>query len=259
MGMSNNDKLVYQSIVLLDHIDRVGLKWTSTDNGPIKPLIEELKNKGLIIVSGFSYDLTELGKTTLGNFLKRYQEYLKLYDVFGFVDLDNAEFAFTKYWTFDSDAEWDAFKSNPRFEDIRIAVAMFKNLNPYEIVFMSFINENRFDTSISGWQTKLMLDDIWNEINVIVDTAYKPSQFGNDAMENMVEQGSRLAVSLIEEESNRNQTKPGETVTTTTTTTTEEVYEDTIVDEDYYDYGYYTAYYDPYYVSPFWLVPLIIF
>lgn len=96
MGMSNNDKLVYQSIVVLDHIDREGLKWTSTDNDSIKPLIEELKKKGLVGVSGFSYELTELGNTTLGNFLKRYQEYLKLYDVFGFVDLDNTEFAFSK-------------------------------------------------------------------------------------------------------------------------------------------------------------------
>src|SRR6202012_3566476 len=102
--------------------------------------------------------------------MKRYTEYLKVYDVFSFVDLEKGEFAFARYYDFDSDEAWLSFTDNERFDDLRIAVAIFKKLDPAEIVFMSFINENRFDTTAAGRQIDLVSDNSWKEIEEICET-----------------------------------------------------------------------------------------
>ena len=257
MYISTNDKKTFQSILLLDYVQRNEVKTVlNGDDKLLEPLLIELMSKGLVSVSGLDYDVTASGKTIFDNFMKRYQEYLKFYDVFGFVDLDKGEFAFSKYFDFETDASWEAFKTNPRFEDLRLAVAMFKKLNPSEIVFMSFINEGRFETNKTAWQMDLLSDVIWNEIEEICSTALKPEQLGEDAMKDMIEQGSEIVVDILKQEEQRNkeiveqqaQYNDGDV----------EVVEETVVETTYYDSYYYESYMNPYYVSPFWLVPLIL-
>jgi len=256
--MTPNDKKTFQSILLLDYVQRNNVKTIlNGDDKFIEPLLIELMSKGYVRTSGMSYEITDAGKTVFDNFNKRYQEYLKIYDVFALVDLDKAEFAFSKYFDFNTDQEWDSFKQNPRFEDLRIAVALFKKLNPAEIVFMSFINEGRLDTSSTGWQLDLLSDRTWREIDEICNTALKPEQLGEDAMADMIEQGSKIVVALLQEEEKRNQEQAKNSVSTSDTQT--EVIEETVIEEGYYGNPYYyESYYDPFYVSPFWLVPLIL-
>jgi hypothetical protein len=260
MFVTPNDKKTFQAIFVLDYLTRGNIKTVANgDDKFLEPILIELMSKGYIRTSGIDYVTTPKGDEVLSLFMKRYTEYLRLYDVFGFVDLDAAEFAFAKYFDFDSDAQWDSFKSNPRFEDVRIAVAMFKKLNPAEIVFMSFINEGRFDTASTGWQIDLLSDAIWNEIEEICATALKPEQLGDDAMADLTEQGCRLAVSLIEEEAKMEAKRIKENASSTSLGAQYydvTVHEETIVFEESYEPYY--AYYDPFYISPFWLVPLIL-
>ena len=134
---------------------------------------------------------------------------------------------------------------NERFDDLRIAVALFKKIDPAEIVFMSFINENRFDTTAAGWQMDLLSDNDWKEIEAICATAIKPEEVGQDAMVDMVNQGSELMIKLMEEDAKQQQ-QDNQTVN----------YGDTIVEEE--TVQYYEPYYDPYYVSPVWMLPLFL-
>jgi hypothetical protein len=259
MFITDNDKKTFKSIILLNELVNGNHTFSTINNGDdalLEKLFVDLMAKGYVTTSGSRYIATDKGKEVLDTFMKRYTEYLKVYDVFAFVDLDKGEFAFSKYYDFTTDAAWDRFKNDTRFEDLRIAVAIFKKLNPAEIVFMSFINENRFDTNQVGWQIDLLSDSIWDSIEEICKTALKPEQLGEDAMIDMIEQGSKIMVELVKEEDRRYQEEIASQKQSVSNDG--EVIEE-VVEETYYQPAvYYEAYYDPFYVSPFWLLPLFL-
>jgi hypothetical protein len=248
MFISDNNKKTFKSIVLLDEMVNGSHQFQTIDNGDdsvLEPLFIELISKGYIKTSGINYQITDKGQQVLDTFMKRYTEYLKVYDVFSFVDLEKGEFAFARYYDFDSDDAWADFTNNERFDDLRIAVALFKKLDPAEIVFMSFINEDRFDTKSTGWQMDLVSDGLWKEIEEICQTAIKPEEVGEDAIVDMIGQGAELMIKLMEEEKQQEQNNGNYQQGT-----------NTIVEEETVEY--YQPYYDPYYVSPIWLLPLFL-
>lgn len=223
-------------------------QFKTVDNGDdsvLEPLFIELMSKGYVQTSGSSYQVSPKGQEVFNTFMKRYTEYLKVYDIFSFVDLEKGEFAFARYYDFETDDQWHNFTNDERFDDLRIAVAIFKKIDPAEIVFMSFINENRFDSSSNGWQMDLLSDNNWGEIEEICKTAIKPEEVGEDPMADMIGQGSELMIKLMKQEQEQNQNNNNS-----------DNGGDTIAEEE--TVQYYEPYYDPYYVSPIWLVPLFL-
>lgn len=247
MFITDDNKRTFKAIILLDEMINGSHPFKTVDNGDdsvLEPLFIDLMSKGYVQTSGANYQVTAKGQDVYSVFMKRYTEYLKVYDIFSFVDLEKGEFAFDRYYDFDSDDAWADFTNDERFDDLRIAVAMFKKIGPAEIVFMSFINENRFDTTAAGWQMDLVSDNSWKEIEDICNTAIKPDEVGEDAMLDMISQGSELMIKLLEEEKEQeqnNNTGSGS---------------ETVVEEETVEY--YQPYYDPYYVSPVWLLPLFL-
>lgn len=247
MFITDDNKKTFKAIILLDEMINGSHQFKTVDNGDdsvLEPLFIDLMSKGYVQTSGANYQVTAKGQDVYSVFMKRYTEYLKVYDIFSFVDLEKGEFAFDRYYDFDSDDAWADFTNDERFDDLRIAVAMFKKIDPAEIVFMSFINENRFDTTTAGWQMDLVSDNSWKEIEDICDTAIKPEEVGEEAMLDMISQGSELMIKLLEEEKEQeqnNNTGDGS---------------ETVVEEETVEY--YQPYYDPYYVSPVWLLPLFL-
>jgi hypothetical protein len=243
MYITNDNKKTYKAIILLNELINGDHQFQTIANGDdeiLEPLFIELMAKGYVETSGINYRASAKGVDAFNAFMQRYSEYLKVYDVFSFVDLEKGEFAFARYYDFDTDDAWDAFKNEERFDDLRIAVALFKKVDPAEIVFMSFINENRFDATSDGWQMDLVSDNTWKEIEEICQTAIKPEEVGEDAMVDMIGQGSELMIKLMQEEAKqREQDNQGGDVV-----------------EEYETVEYYEPYYDPYYVSPIWLAPL---
>jgi len=252
--MSTNEAKTFQAIILLNEILNNNRKFKTImneDDHILEPLFIDLLSKGYVKITGDQYTITELGKKVFDTFMVRYQEYLKIYDIFSFVDLEKGEFAFAKYFDFNTDAEFDAYKVDERFDDVRIAVSRFKKMNSFEIVFMSFINENRFDTTKTGWQIDLLSDDIWMEIDDIVKTAISIEQLGGeDVIKDIVEQGSKLMIELIKQEAELRKQDLINNDNPVEETETIEVIEEEVV--------YYESYYDPYYVSPVWFAPLFI-
>ena len=96
----------------------------------------------------------------------------------------------------------------------------------------------------AGWQMDLVSDNSWKEIEDICNTAIKPDEVGEDAMLDMISQGSELMIKLLEEEKEQEQNNNTGDGT------------ETIVEEETVEY--YQPYYDPYYVSPVWLLPLFL-
>src|SRR6201985_3840276 len=208
MYITDDNKKTFKAIILLDEIINGTHQFKTIANGDdsvLEPLFIELMSKGYVQTSGMNYVVTAKGQEVFDTFMKRYTEYLKVYDIFSYVDLEKGEFAFARYFDFDTDDAWADFTNDERFDDLRIAVALFKKIDPAEIVFMSFINENRFDTTAAGWQMDLVSDNLWKEIEDICDTAIKPDEVGEDAMVDMIGQGSELMIKLLEEEKNQEQ------------------------------------------------------
>ena len=247
MFLTTDNKKTFKAIILLNEMVNGTHKFQTIANGDdsvLEPLFIELMSKGYVQTSGMYYQITAKGQEVFDTFMKRYTEYLKVYDIFSFVDLEKGEFAFARYFDFTTDEAWADFANDERFDDLRIAVALFKKVDPAEIVFMSFINENRFDTSSAGWQMDLASDNNWNEIEEICKTAIKPEDVGEDAMVDMIGQGSELMMKLLAQENEQNQQNADYNSS------------DTIVEEE--TVAYYEPYYDPYYISPIWLMPLFL-
>lgn len=262
--MNVNDAKSFKSIILLNELITNGRVFKTVMNGDdkmLEPLFIDLLSKNYLAISGDRYVVTNTGKAVYDTFMGRYKEYLKIYDIYSFVDTAAGEFAFERFYDFSSDEEWDVYKSNERFFDVRIAVATFKKINPYEIVFMSFINENRFDTTQTGWQFDLLADNIWAEINDIVSTAIKMEDLGEVVLENMIKRGTEVMMSLIQKEIEINKQKLEEARQMQASGEVDEEYivETTTIIEEYEDdYEYYDVYYDPWYCSPIWFMPLFI-
>jgi len=198
------------------------------------------------------YIVTDKGRDALDKFMQRYSEYLKLFDVFCAVDLTEGTFAFSKYYDFNTDDEWYAYLNKDNWEDVRVAVCEFKKMDPVEIVFMSFINEGRFDFEKVTWPFDLTSGAVWDEITEICNAALTVEQInqGDDTvMPDIIKQGADLTVSLLQQEEQRqkedDEAAEQDAQQNQTETITEETYS--------YPSTYYESYYDPYYVSPLWL------
>lgn len=261
------DRVKYMCLVLLNEIINFQHYFPTKlvgDDTYLGPYLDKMVENGTLTREAGHYVPTEIGRTELETFYAKYYEYLKMFDIYCAVDLERGEFAFARIndESFD-DAGWFAYLEEERFSDVRVAVADFKGLNPNEIVFMSFLNEGRFDVEAPRWQYNLTNenDGIWNEIEEITDTAIPLDYLLHDqVIEDVLAQGYELAINLIRkadelkrEEEEFNEEEYEEVIETTTTTE----YVD-IVEMPCYDYDYWDPYYDPYYVSPIWLLPVLL-
>lgn len=209
-------------------------------------------HNGLIKIEEDKYVPTVKGREYLKKFLERYYEYLKMYDIYCAVDLSNGEFAFASYFD-SSDEEWMKTLSDERFKDVRIAVAEFKKIDPLEIVFMSFLNEDRFNTEIKGWQEIVTSDSSWQEIEDICNTAISVQKLeegeNQGVIEDIIKKGSLLMKDILLKE----QENQKEEITEVTETIVEE---EEYIEMPSYGYNYFDSYYyDPFYISPIWVDP----
>ncbi len=256
------DKTKYICLVLLNEIINFQHYFdviSQNEEVFIQPYLRIMVDRGVLEIENNQYIPTPLGREELVNLYNKYYDYLKIYDIYCAVDLEAGEFAFSSMGEDFSDDEWLEFLGDERFSDIRVAVAEFKKLDPIEIVFLSFLNEQRFDCTADRWEYNLTSDNIWREIAEICSTAVSSTYLNVDGvLEDVIKQGSVIALQMIKDAELAiadEQAFEEEEEVITTTTTVEYV---DIVEEPYYGYDYYDPYYDPFYVSPLWLVPCIL-
>src|ERR1700743_2944807 len=123
MFITDNNKKTFKAIVLLDEMINGSHQFRTVDNGDdsvLEPLFIELLSKGYVQTSGANYQVTAKGQEVYSTFMKRYTEYLKVYDIFSYVDLEKGEFAFARFFDFDTDEAWIDFAGAERFDDLRI-------------------------------------------------------------------------------------------------------------------------------------------
>ena len=160
------------------------------------------------------YAISEKGWRIYDFFAERYQDFLRHFDVFSAVDLQEGSFAFERFFDL-SEEDFKKHISEKRFDDLRSAVCSFKKIDPFEIVFMHFLKENRFGADCKeGWQFDLVLGSKWDEIIEIVkhsiffeDLGYVDEETGEkisgeSVIEDVMIQGAMLNKNLYERSKN---------------------------------------------------------
>ncbi len=293
----------------------------STDiNSLLETLLRQLTLAGYVTILGTDYVITKNGREFIRNqFLERYKQNLEMYDILAMVDYTSGpepQFALCQKYNYDEnswkeyfgEAEfnkmrlaavgtfghlpaweefrpviWEAFKAETRWQDLRVVAAKFRNSDPVDMVFMSFLNEGQFNTDKTGWQFNLLLGTVWNEIENIInhaitfrdlDTVNDKNQpvAGEEILKVILGYATSNALELIrvreeirqqqEAESSTQQAAAnqddgygGVLVQTVTETTVEEiVVEDTVYYSD--PRLYYDPWFDPFY-NP-WPVALVL-
>lgn len=223
--------------------------------------LEGLFSKGMLDIDNGYYVPTELGRKELSDLYAKYYEFIRMFDVFSAVDLEAGEFAFASMFEEFTEEEWFNYINHDRFSDLRVAVAQFKGINPIELVFLSFLDENRFDTRQLGWEKYLTDYGVWQEVLDICNSAVSYEYLMADGvLEEVIKQGSALAIDLVR------QAEEIDAEIKASYLAEEESYEEVIEETTYvervempvYEYDYWDSYYDPYYVSPIWIVPILL-
>jgi len=262
-AINEEERKQFAGLYLLERMINMPLTfplWLERNDKDLEPVLEWLLTKEWIQIEDTRYAPTEKGRETIVHFKRRYQDFLKNFDVFCAVDLESGEFAFEKWFDIEDDDDWHAFLDQERWEDLRVAVADFKGLNPVEVVFMSFLNEDRFGQDEEGWQFDLLLGTIWDEILEICNTALQEEDLayedpedgpisGESVLKDVIQQGAELNLEIRQEESEMEEEdedddgwrgRPEDRVV------------DPVDDEDI-PYDVYRGYRDdPYYVNPEW-------
>jgi hypothetical protein len=208
---SEEQKLRFAGIFLLEFMinkPQVFQVWLDDGDSDLEPVLEWLLVQEWIeIREAEAYIPTEEGRNVITRFMERYARFVYFFDVFSGVDLATGEFAFARYFEILEQEEWQAYLHEERFEDLRIAIAEHLGIDAVEIVFMSFIREDRFGRDATGWQFDLLLGTVWDEILAICNNAIDVSELGYQdgdrwisgevVAEDILQQGGTLLTHLL--------------------------------------------------------------
>ncbi len=281
-SLTKDDQTKYSGMVLLNLM--VGEKKAFSvllegSEQMLQPIFRFLMKESYVKISKNLFVTTDKGREKIGEFQKKYEEYLEMFDHNFALDLKKGEFAMSRFYDDEFSPEndpdgkaWKEFLADERWEDLRVAVAVFKKANPLDIVFMSYLKEGRFDTKTSGWETDLVLGSTFDTMVEVCNSSLHMENLGyegvsgEEALRDIITQGTELGKQLVKTarekqadyrqklaEYEAEQRRPSQEESAGETVTVVETVE-YVEEED--PYIYYSPWSDPYYVSPFWLLPL---
>ena len=265
--VTEEQKKQFASTYLLDAMTNTPIQipvYLENNDNDLEPILEYMMMKRYIEIHNSSHYIpTQKGKDLLKRFMARYSEFLKIFDIYSAVDLGQGCFAFERYFDFTTDDEWKKYLLDERWEDLRIAVALYKKLNPIEIVFMSFLKEGQFGDRGEGWQFDLLLGSIWDEIIAVCTAALTAHDLeytdeegnvihGSTVLEDIIVQGAQLNCKLHEQEKEMAAAKASADYADADNDNNGEYGVQPVAMETYYSYC------RPMYVSPLWTILLFI-
>ncbi len=148
------------------------------DDYQLRPAIELLLEKNHITIEGDTYLLQESGKHKAIQFEERYSTLLTYLDIFGFVDLEQGEFAYASYNECSTEEAWNHLKNEPRWSDLRVAMLDHLDGDSTEIVYAQMLIEGHYHPQVEHWQQCLMRGKWWREITSLCDSAIQMEDLG---------------------------------------------------------------------------------
>lgn len=150
------------------------------------------------------YEATPKGNKAYQQMLQQQRSYLIHFDLYSAVDLSEGAFA---------DEEHDLL-DDPRWSDLRVAVAEFKAIEPYRMVFLSMLADGSFFEN-ADWKFDLVLgSSFFKELEEIVRSQISIDELGYEdedgsvipgesVLEDVILQGARVNRERMEHERSR--------------------------------------------------------
>ena len=253
------------------------------DDTWLQPVVDYMFQKDVIDIDDKHgcYVITDKGRRTIQLMTEKFQDAMAQLDIYSYVNLNigppeegEPDEAFG---SFDEHTEDN--------EDLRVAVALCKGIDPFYLVFLSLLAEDRLGQS-KCWQYDLALDfsqdtkhetgsSFFREIEEIVETALTMDDLGyvddtgeeitgEAVIEDVIRRGATEAQRSAEAEAELEEEEYEEEIVE------EEIIEEEIIEEEVVEYvptydwdvwvaydpwAYYPMYIaDPFYVAPCWSV-----
>ena len=164
------------------------------DDAFLEPVFDQLLAEDLVAIgTDDRYRLTPLGWRAYQRLLHQQQSYLAHFDIYAAVDLAEGAFA---------DPEGD-YLDDPRWADLRVAVAEHKGIDPYRMVFLSMLAGGGFFEN-AGWKFDLALgSSFFDELQEIVQSQIHEEELsytdedgtavaGADVLQDVILQGAAI-------------------------------------------------------------------
>jgi hypothetical protein len=157
----------------------------SRDDAMLEATFRFLVNEDLVLIGDDDrYHASGRGQRAYRDLLHRQQSYLAHFEIFARVDLGAGEFA-------DPDSPYD----DPRFNDLRVAVAEYKGIDPFRIVFQAMLADEAFFRE-RDWKFELALGSaLFGELEAVV-----ASQLSLDHLAYESEEGERVTGEAVLED-----------------------------------------------------------
>ena len=179
---------------------RLNLALIETDDQGLEPLLQFMEERGTLTVSEENYYLpTAKGEEVYRHLVEQLKAYVVHFDVFAYVDLEEGAFG---------DPKTDLLEGD-QWSDLRVAVAEYKGIDPYRVVFLALMSTDNFYEN-PDWKFDLSLGTLFDEMEQIVqdqlcveDLSYKDEEeqvSGDDVIRDIIEQGNLLAKERRREE-----------------------------------------------------------
>lgn len=260
--LTDDMKKYFTSVLLLENLINFGHEYPVLLEGDalhLEPSLIHMHSKGYVDISNNRYVPTKKGGEVVKNYLAKLEEFRRVYRIYSAVDTGEGTFAFSEYFNVDSDEEFDEILNDERYVDLRIALCELKGINPVEIVFLEFVDNNKFDVEEEGWELGITTGTVWFEIldivnnNIYLDDLAEDDHTGEEVMKLIVEAGSQVMNDLLLEQE-RIDAEEAEMAAEEEEEEDEYIvsYDVEYIEEPSYEISYYDSYYDPYYYSPVW-------
>lgn len=226
----------------------------------LQDVLMELLADEYVVLGSQQYELTAKGRQALEEMAEQYHSLVNHYDIFAHVDIDNGCFL-------EPDDDPNAQISidgemYPRFIDLRVAVMRFKGIDPFDMVFLNLLREQRIAAK-DNWEFDMALGKaLYEELEEIVNTAYTVSDLTalGKANEHGEIPGSDILKDVIVAGNQTNQSRalaaratPRHDEPTRPRIQVQVIEERPLFTQHHYEpYTYYHDYDDPFYVEPAW-------
>ena len=172
---------------------RFHLSLSSKDEEQLEPVLREMERQSWVEVGDDDYYITTgKGREIYTKLAEQQNSYVAHFEIFAFVDLDEGVFA---------DPRTDLLEGD-RWSDLRVAVAEYRGIDPYRVVFLSMLAEGAwFDNP--DWQFDIGMGTLFDDLETLVqnqlsieELGYEDDQGavnGEEVIADVIEQGTELA------------------------------------------------------------------
>lgn len=226
----------------------------------LQDILPALLAEDYVFAGSTFYELTPHGHEEHQRMAEQYHSLVSHYDIFTHVDIDAGRFLEPgDDPTAQIDIDGEAY---PRFIDLRVAVMRFKGIDPFDMVFLNLLREQRIAAS-DNWEFDMALGkSLYGELENIINTAYTVKDLtdlektndhgeipGSDILKDVIVAGNQLNQSrAMAERAVPRHDEPARPQITVQVVEKAPLF----VEYEYEPYAYYDDYYDPFYVEPAW-------